>query len=100
MSNSESISELVNAISQETLGQEVIMLKRRIQRSEIPFFIMGYCAADSSTFEQVARYIQEQLTPQATQQPMEITLEPNQRNLEIIFCNIKKKCSLRQELLF
>lgn len=84
MSNERQISELVNAISERTLEQEVIILKKRIQRTYTPSFIMGYCATDISTFEQVVRYTQEQVT-QYAQQPLEVTLNPNLRNLRDYF---------------
>ncbi|MDP3026920.1 MAG: hypothetical protein Q8N63_04375 [Nanoarchaeota archaeon] len=73
------ISGLVNAISRDTLENEAILLKRRIELSNAPAFIMGYCASDSETFEEVVRYLQEQVAVQ--HQPLEVTLEPNQRNL-------------------
>ncbi len=84
MDNFSSVSELVNAISENTLKEEVGMLRRKIQRKDIPSFMMGYCASDTPTFERVVEYIQEQVAPQA-QQPLEITLEPKLTNLKDYF---------------
>ncbi|MBI4144228.1 hypothetical protein HY486_03190 [Candidatus Woesearchaeota archaeon] len=90
MRDHQSVAKLVNALSGRTLEQEVSMLNTNIQTARPPSFIMGYCAADASTFEQVFRYIQEKVAPQA-QHPMEVVLEPDLRNLREYFLQHKEE---------
>ena len=87
MSSDGTIAEIVNSIGELTLEQEVTFLKKIMQRSATPSFIMGYCAAKTSTFERVARYIQEQVGSQS--QPIELTLEPMHGNLIFDFLHHK-----------
>jgi len=84
MGSNSPISKLVNAIHDETLELEVDMLKRRIQHTDTPSFFMGYCAAETSLFERVVKYMQDQVAPKV-KQPMEIALEPDLRNLRGYF---------------
>ena len=75
-------SQLVEQISQETLKTNLTYLRRIVQRSHTPSFIMGYCAAKPDTFNKVFNYLQDTF---AIKNPLEVILNPNQRNLREYF---------------
>jgi hypothetical protein len=96
-----SIADVVDVIYSRKLSEHVAELRRRIHRSEPPCFIMGYCAANTTTFRSVSAYIRQQVSPQLQRPHIEIALNPELLDLRAKFCEMKYYMqSLKENVVF
>ena len=80
MNNNKNISKLVNMISNRTLEEEVKRVFDCVELSTKPSLIMGYCASNNETFDNVTDYLLKELSLSKNNY-IEIGLTPEMRNL-------------------
>ncbi|MBU3912804.1 MAG: hypothetical protein KKB21_01570 [Nanoarchaeota archaeon] len=78
------IGSLVDKRNGDTLEEHVTVLRRIVERAEMPAFITGYCTAEDEIYLQVTDFIQHQLKI-PSQAVREIELQRNMRNLSDYF---------------